>query len=218
MFALTVVAATAARPGHAQSSVDYQDVGGIRYQIQRTEVPTSIPVTEMRDQQQTIYRQQVTTDNVAHQQVYNVPITQYQIVSRLHGRWNPFITPYWTHHYEPVTVWQQQVATVQIPVTRVGWAPETRTVQQPVTTWKTASRFVETRTPIGATPTGGSGTALAGARPSAGTPSATLTPNSGATASLAQRPVGGEAMQNDPPKQASGWQPPSTASSSTSRY
>ena len=218
MMLAIMVAAMAVRPGHAQSSVDYQDVGGIRYQIQRTEVPTSIPVTEMREQQQTTYRQQVTTENVAHQQVYNVPITQYQIVSRLHGRWNPFITPYWTHHYEPVTVWQQQVATVQIPVTRVAWAPETRTVQQPVTSWRTANRIVETKTPIGATPSGGSGTALAGARPLGGTPSATLSPTSGAAASLAQRPLGGEAMQNDPPKQASGWQPPSTSSSSTSRY
>jgi hypothetical protein len=218
MLALTVAAATAAGPGLAQSSVDYQDIGGFRYQVQRTEVPTSVPVTEMRDQQQTIYRQQVTTENVAHQQVYNVPITQYQIVSQLHGRWNPFITPYWTHHYAPVTVWQQQVATVQIPVTRVAWAPETRTVQQPVTSWRTANRIVETKTPIGATPTGASGTALAGARPLGSTPSATLTPSNGATASLAQRPLGGEAMQNDPPKQASGWQPPSAASSTTSRY
>src|SRR5688572_33180075 len=99
VLAIMVAAAIAARPGRAQSSVDYQDVGGIRYQIQRTEVPTSIPVTEMREQQQTTYRQQVTTENVAHQQVYNVPITQDQIVSRLHGRWNPFTTPYCTHHY-----------------------------------------------------------------------------------------------------------------------
>jgi len=150
--ALFLLAVVAGRPAHAQAQ--YEDVGGIRYQVTRQTVPRQIPVTKTQEQQSTTYRQQVTTENVQHQQVYNVPVTQYQIVSRLHGRWNPFVQPYWTHHYQPVTTWQQQVGTVQIPVTKVAWAPETRTVQQPVTTWETHNQEIVMKTPIGPTPLG----------------------------------------------------------------
>jgi len=205
LAAMGLASMAAARTAEAQ--VTYEDVGGIRYQITRQEVPTQVPVTETVAQQQTTYRQQITTENVQHQQLYTVPVTQYQIVSRLNGRWNPFMTPYWSHHYVPVTTWHQQVGTVQIPVTRVAWAPETRTVQQPVTTWKTANRIVETRTPIGAAPS----TALA-AKPLGGGPTATIAalPN-GSTASSAARPLGGEQLQSDPPRQATSWQSPSTS-------
>jgi hypothetical protein len=193
---------------------DFQDIGGIRYQITRQEVPRQIPVTDVREQQQTTYKQQVTTETVQHRQLYSVPITQYQVVPRLHGRWNPFVTPYWSYHYQPVTVWQQQVATVQSPVTRVAWAPETRTVQTPVTEWKTVNEIVERRTPIGPTPAA----ALAAKPLSGGGPSATIaalpsgpTTNSSASATVAQRPLGGEALQSDPPRQATGWQQPSVS-------
>jgi hypothetical protein len=208
-LALGLLAAAVAPAAAAQQ---IQDIGGIQYRIDRQEIPVQIPVTETREQQQTTYRQQVTTETVQHQQLYSVPVTQYQVVSQLHGRWNPFMTPYWTHHYAPVTTWQQQVATVQIPVTRVAWAPETRTVQQPVTTWKTANRIVLTHTPIGASPT----TALA-AKPLSGSPSATIAavPNgsTSTSTSVASRPLGGEALTSDPPRQPTGWQP-----SGTSRY
>ncbi len=216
---LSLAAIALARPALAQ--VQYEDgADGIRYEVTKQKVPTQVAVTETRPQQQTSYRQQVTTENVPHQQVYNVPVTQYQLVSELHGRWNPFVTPYWTHRYEPVTTWQQQVATVQIPVSRVALVPETQTIQQSVTTWKPAYTEIVQRRPVGAVGAGGSpNTALAAARPlSSSTPSATITPNNGAAASVAQRPFGGEAMQSDPPKQpASGWQPPAAAGT-TSRY
>jgi hypothetical protein len=213
--ALSLTAAVCVRPAYGQS-VQYEDgADGIRWQITKQTVATPVLVPTTVPQQQTTYRQQVTTDNVPHQQVYNVPITQYQIVSELHGRWNPFITPYWTQRYEPVTTWQQQVATVNIPVTRVAWVPETKTVQQTVNTWKTVNSEIVRRDPIGAVPSGaGSNTAMAAARPlTSSSPSATLTPTDSASASIASRPVGGTAMQSDPPKQAgSGWQsPPATS-------
>jgi hypothetical protein len=194
--------------------VSYVDEGGIRYQVTRQTVQRQVPVTEMRDQQQTWYRQQVTTDNLQQQQLYNVPVTQYQLVSRLHGRWNPFITPYWTHHYEPVTTWTQQVGTVQIPVSRVAWAPETRTVQAPVTTYRTANEEVISRVAIGPAPlTGGTQQMMASSAPT--TPTATLAPRPGAAtaaapavaSATASTTYGGSALTNDPPRQ--GWQPPS---------
>jgi hypothetical protein len=207
-LALLLLFGATALPARADE-VYTEDVDGIRYRV--TKRTMQVPVTEMRDQPQTVYRQQVTTDTIQHQQLYTVPVTQYQLVSRLHGRFNPFITPYWTHHYEPVTTWQQQTATVQIPVTRVGWAPETRTVQQPTTTYRTAEAIVS-RIPIGAVPgSGGTERAIAGAGPSA-----TLAARPGATGTagvptVATAPAtyGGTAMTSDPPRQATGWQPPS---------
>jgi hypothetical protein len=208
--ALLLIAASTAVPAEAQ--VTYEDVGGIRYQVTRQTVPRQIPVTKTQEQQSTTYRQQVTTENVQHQQVYNVPVTQYRVVSRLNGRWNPFVQPYWTHHYEPVTSWQQQVGTVQIPVTRVAWAPETRTVQQPVTTWETHNQEIVMKTPIGPTPMGGAPNTALASRPATSAPTATISPLSGSTAatSVASRPLGGEALQSDPPRQATGWEKPTT--------
>jgi hypothetical protein len=183
----------------AVGEVTYTNENGIQYQITRETVPYQVPVTEMRDQQQTVYTQQVTVDNVQQQQLYNVPVTQYQLVTRMHGRFNPFASPYYTYHYVPVTTWTQQVGTVNIPVSRVAWSPQTRTVQVPVTTYRTAQGEVMRKVAVGATP---SGTAMA-AQP---------LPSGGATATLAARPsapvAGGVALQNDPPREATGWRAP----------
>jgi hypothetical protein len=197
LAAALLVAASPAAFGQVQ----YSDEGGVRYQITHESVPYQVPVTEMRDQQQTVYTQQMTVDNYQQQQLYTVPLTQYQLVSRMHGRFNPFVSPYYTYHYVPVTTWTQQVGTVNVPVSRVSWAPQTRTVQVPVTTYRTAQSDVTRKVPIGATP---SGTALA-AQP--------LPASSSPTATLAARPAtpyvaGGVSMQNDPPREATGWRAP----------
>lgn len=204
----------------------YEVVDGIQYQV--TKRPVQVAVPQVATQQQTVLRQQMTTQTLQHQQQYTVPVTQYQLVSRLHGRWNPFVTPYWTHEYQPVTVWQQQTATVQIPVNSVAWVPETRTVQAPTTTYRTVEQIV--RTPIGAAPTGGGSQQMlagsAGAATTTSGPTATLAarPSTGGTAapiSTARQPAppissappaptyGGRALTNDPPAEASGWTTPS---------
>lgn len=198
-----------ASPSHAQ--VTYEQRDGIRYQVTRQVVQRQVPVTVMQDRQQTVYRQQVTTQSLSHQQLYCMPVTQYQWVSRLNGRWNPFVTPYWTHHLKPVTHWQQQVATVQIPVTQTTWVPETRTVQVPVTTYRTAEEETISRVALNEP------RSLAGARPlSPRGPSATLAARPNYTPRSASRsasPIGGVALENDPPRQASGWR-----SNSDGRY
>ncbi len=187
--------------------VSYEVDNGVQFQVVRRTM--QVPITEMKDQTQTVYRQQVTTDTIQHQQLYSVPVTQYQLVSQLHGRWNPFMTPYWTHHYVPVTTWTQQVGTVQIPVNRVAWAPETRTVQAPTTTYRAVDAIV--RTPVGQAPSGG------GSQPmlASSAPSATLAARPGAATTTAAAPAatsyGGVAMQNDPPKLGTGgWRTPQT--------
>lgn len=183
------------------SQVTYEDgPDGVRYQKTTKVVQRTVPVTVMQDRQQTVYTQQITTNNINTQQLYTVPVTQYQWDSRLHGRWNPFVTPYWTHSLRPVTTWQQQMANVQIPVNSVSWAPQTRTVQIPVTEYRTAEETITTKVAVNGSRT------LAGAQPL-----------SGSTATIAARPssvaIGGHQMQSDPPPKGTGWQ-----SQTDSRY
>jgi hypothetical protein len=190
-LALVLVFALFAQTASAQD-VRHETRDGVRYQISTRTVHRTVPVTEMQDRHQTVYTQQVTTNNVNHQQVYSVPTTQYHLVSRLRGRWNPFVTPYWTHDMRPVTTWTQQVANVQIPVSSVAWVPQTSTVQVPVTTYRTAEVQETTKVAMSGTPP----RTFASAQP--------LQP----TATIAARPstpLGGVMMKNDPPKQATGW-------------
>lgn len=214
-FALVAIAWGGVAAAALAQDVQVVDEGGLRYEIRKQVVQRQVPVTEMRDQQQQVLRQQITTDTLQQQQLYNVPVTQYQLVSTLHGRWNPFVTPYWTHQYQPVTTWTQQAATVNIPISRVAWVPETRTVQLPTTTYRIANEEFVTRRCLGPSPAaGGAQQMMASAAPSA-----TLTPRAG-TATAAVPSVasatggagyGGTVMPSDPPKQATGWQTPSDA-------
>ena len=177
---------------------------GVRYQERRQVTQRQVPVTVMQDRQQTVYTQQLTTNTLNQQQLYCVPNTTYQWDSRLRGRWNPFVTPYWTYNLRPVTTWSTQVANVQIPVNQVAWVPQTQTVQVPVTAYRTEEQEVVTR--VAMDPTSSRSTTLANAQPLSSGPSATI----------AARPsgsLGGVALQNDPPRQGTGgWQTP------TSRY
>ncbi|MEQ8212256.1 MAG: hypothetical protein RH917_20820 [Lacipirellulaceae bacterium] len=197
---------SSAVPLRAQVTQEVRD----GYQITRRVTQRQVPVTEMRDQTQTTYRQQITTDNYQTQQLYSVPVTQYQMVSKLRGRWNPLITPYWTHEMKPVTTWTQQVATVSVPVTRSAWVPETRTVQVPVTAYRTVEEEVTTKMALAPNdPRLRSGTALADTRgPSATLAARPSTSLNSSRTSIASKPLGGVALENDPPRQATGWQPP----------
>ncbi len=188
----------------AAGQVTYEEKNGIRYQVTRSTTQRQVPTTVMQNRQQTVYAQQLTTNAVNHQQLYSVPSTSYQWGSRLHGRWNPFITPYWSYNLRPVTSWSTQVANVQIPVNQVAWVPQTKTVQVPVTTYRTAQE--ETITRVAMNSVTAPSTGMASARPL-----------SSPSASIATRPgvaLGGVALQNDPPRQSTGgWQSPSTSGS-----
>jgi len=190
MIMAALVSGLLARSAPAQD-VKYETINGVKYQVTTQVVKHQTPVTVMQDRQQTVYAQQITTNNYSHQQLYSVPVTQYQWQSQLRGRWNPFATPYWTHNLRPVTTWHQQVANVQIPVNSVAWVPQTKTVQVPVTEYRTAERTITTRVAMNEP------RRLASAQP--------LT---GRAVTIATRPspveIGGRRLENDPPKQASG--------------
>lgn len=178
---------------------------GVRYRETRRVAQRQVPVTVMQDRQQTVYTQQLTSNTLNHQQLYCVPNTTYQWDSQLRGRWNPFATPYWTYNLRPVTTWSTQVANVQIPVNQVAWVPQTKTVQVPVTAYRTAEEETVTRVAMDSTP---ASTGLASARPLS---TRTATIASRPSAPLGATALGGVAMENDPPRQATGgWQAPST--------
>lgn len=209
-----------------------QTINGQQYQV--TSRMVQVPVQQVANQTQTFYTQKVTTQTVQQQQQYSVPVTQYQLVSRLHGRWNPFITPYWTHNYEPVTTYQQQTATVQIPVNTVAWVPETRNVQMPTTTYKTVEQLVMTPIVNGSGAMGGSQQMMASSGTTTTSPSATLVARAPGSAppavnatplssvpSVASAPTtygaagaGGTQLNSDPPRGPTGstWQTPPQSS------
>ena len=184
-------------PYSTAQNVKYVDgADGVRYQETTRVVQRQVPVTVMQDRQQMVYTQQLTTSNVSHQQLYCVPTTQYQWHSELRGRWNPFITPYWTHSLRPVTTWHQQVANVQIPITTAAWVPQTQTVQVPVTQYRTAEETITTRVAMNEP------RALGSSQPAGSTATIAVRPSTG--------PIGGVQLENDPPRQATGnWQSPS---------
>ncbi len=193
---LALVFSCSAHTAPAQQTVTEDVRNGVRYQVTTRTVQRQVPVTVMQDRQQTVYTQQITTNHISHQQVYNVPVTQYQWESRLNGRWNPFITPYWTHNLRPVTTWHQQVANVQIPVSNVSWVPQTKTVKVPVVQYKMAEEQIVTRVPIGNASTLASTPSSARI---AARPSSVPLPNN------TQR-IGGVQMTSDPPRKSTGWQ------------
>ena len=190
-------------PAADGQEVTYEERNGVRYQVTRRVVQRQVPTTVMQDRQQTVLTPQIVTDTVNHQQLYNVPVTQYQLTSQLKGRWNPFVTPYWTYKLEPVTRWHQQVASVPVPVSRMSWVQQTRTVQVPVTEYRTAEEETISRVAV----SGGGGRTLASnqAAPSGGSRPASIAArqNSG--------PIGGVALDNDPPREGTGWQAPSNS-------
>jgi hypothetical protein len=77
--------------------------------------------------------------------------------------------------------------TVQVPVARTDWIEETRTTQVPVTSYRTASEEYHVRTPLAASST------------------STMVAGGGAATSVALRPIGGQQMQSDPPKDGNPW-------------
>ncbi len=78
-----------------QPTVTYEkDAAGVTYQVTRQ--PVAAPAQS--------YQQQVM-----------VPVTEYRLVSRLDGWWNPFSEPTWRHTWEPVTRWEARTATIQAP-------------------------------------------------------------------------------------------------------
>jgi hypothetical protein len=192
-LASAALAATAnAQVATGQPSVTYEDgPDGVRYQVTRSVMQRSIPTTEYQAREQKVYRPQVTTEYQSYQQTYYAPVTEYQVVPRLHHPFNILGRSYWSNEYVPVTRWEAKPSTVQIPVARTNWVEGTQVTQVPVTTYRTTQEEAYHKVAIGVSP--------AGAAPGANVASAAP------MASVASRPIGGQQLQSDPPRSQSPW-------------
>jgi hypothetical protein len=164
----------------AQQSTTYENgPDGVTYRVTQNTVQRSIPTTEIQTREQKVFHPQVRTEYQSYQQTYLTPVTEYQWTPRLQGRWNPFVAPYWSHQLTPTTRWEARPTTVQVPVARTEWLEETRTTQIPVTTYRTVPETYTSRVAVSASP-------------------------AGATA-VANRPIGSQQLQSDPPREPSPW-------------
>lgn len=191
---LSAVAASAA----AQETVTYEKgADGVTYKVTRRVSQQLAPTTQMQSREQKVYTPRTTTQYQSYQQSSLTPVTEYRWVSRMRGRWNPFVQPYWAQQLEPFTRWENRLSTVQVPTTKTDWVEERRVVQTPVTTYQTVQNETISRVAVNSVPA---------AIPASPAP-ATFTPiqSTPMVASLPSATVGGQRMQSDPPRTASGW-------------
>ena len=191
-----MLAAIAGAAG-AQETVNYETgADGVTYKVTRRVTQQLAPTTEMRTREEKVLRPRVTTQYQSYQQNYLSPVTEYRWVSRMRGRWNPFVQPYWAQQLEPVTRWESRATTVQMPTTSTDWVEERRTVQTPVTTYRTVQNETVSRVAVSVAPGNVPRTVQPG----------TFTPVE--TPMVASRPaplVGGQRLQSDPPRGGNEW-------------
>ena len=154
LMMVATVATLGANLALAQT-VTHETRDGITYRVTRTTVQRPVVQTEMQNRQQTVYRQVVTAETHDTYRTYQTPVTEYQWVTKMHGRWNPFVQPYYTQSYTPITRWQPRTEVVSVPVTRRQWVPETSTVQVPVTRVRMASEEITRSVVLNGSPVGG---------------------------------------------------------------
>ncbi len=154
LFTVATVLAIGAHLASAQT-VTHETKDGITYRVTRSIVQRPVVQTELQDRQQTVYREVITAETHDTYRTYQTPVTEYQWVTKMHGRWNPFVQPYFTQSYVSVTRWQPRPEVVSVPVTRRLWVRETRTVQVPVTTLRMASEEITSRVALNGPPVGG---------------------------------------------------------------
>lgn len=144
-----------------------QEKDGITYQVTRRTVKRPIAAWETQSRQQVVYREQVTAQTQDTLHNYVTPVTEYQWVTRMHGRWNPFVQPYYSQKMVPVTRWEPRTEIVRTPVIRREHVPELRTVQVQIPTYRMAEEVVESRVALGVAPSAG-GTTVASRSASGG--------------------------------------------------
>ena len=153
LVAVNLVALSADLATAQQTYTETKD--GITYRVTRRTVQRPVLSHEVQERQQVHYREHVTTEINDHVRTYNVPVTEYQWVTRLHGRWNPFVQPYYTQQLTPVTRWEARSEVVSTPVTRRQLLPETRTVKVTVPVVRYATEEITTRVVLNGPAMGG---------------------------------------------------------------
>lgn len=189
VFPMVALAVWAALPSAAEESRLVEE-GGVTYRETVRTVRRPVIQTEWQQREQTVYRQQLRTETRDTLRTYMTPVTQHEWITRLHGRWNPFAAPYFTHHFVPVTRWEQRAEVVPVPVVETEWVPEKRVVSVPVTTHTMSEERIVSRVPVAPTRAAGPTRVVVQPRP-------------------VVYEAFGVALPNDPPRQ--GWRPRDTA-------
>ena len=182
----------------AAQEVKVYENGGVKWQETRQVVPRPVYETKMVEQKQTVYREEIKTEQQTTYRNFQVPITEYHWEPYWANRWNPFSAPYLAYRYVPRTRWETRTQEIRTPVTRRELVPQVRTVQVPVTTQRMVDAEYIARVPVSAsTPT----TSATASKPN--------DPFAAGAAPAKSSPIGGLfKMESDPPRQgATGWQP-----------
>ncbi|MBN1852816.1 MAG: hypothetical protein JW829_08830 [Pirellulales bacterium] len=192
---VSVLMACLASAAYGEEIRYYQGDNGATYQETRRFVQRPVVTTEWEEQQRTTYRQELRQEIREVWRTCYLPVTEHCWVSRLHGRWNPFITPYYTHHLLPVTRWEPRAEVVKLPTWRTEWVPQNQTERVPLTRQRMVESEVVERSVV-SNPT----SALGGSVVARST-------DIGPTRIARQPPYhyGGIALTSDPPRQATGW-------------
>lgn len=191
----------------AQETVSYeQGANGVTYKVTRRVNTRLAPTTQMQAREEKVYTPRVTTQYQTYQQAYLTPVTEYRWVSRMRGRWNPFVQPYWSQQLEPFTRWESRESTVQMPTTKTDWVEERRVVQVPVTTYQTVQNETISRVAVNSVPAATPALPAPSRFTPVQTPMVASLPTSRLpTTSADSTTAGGQRLQSDPPRAASGW-------------
>jgi hypothetical protein len=186
---LMVSALAGAQECRAQEIRYYEDNGTTLKETVHT-VERPVVQTEWQTREQTVYRPQLRTEMRETLRTYSMPVTHHEWITRMHGRWNPFTTPYFTHHLVPVTRWERRAELIKLPVVKREWVREKRTVSVPLTSLRVAQEKVIRRTPV------------------AGAPATAPSPRVSLRSSAINQAAFGTALDGDPPRHGLRWQRP----------
>ncbi len=140
--------------------VTYFEKDGVTYRETRRKVTRPVTELQYQDRPQTVLRDQVNYGTQNMIRTYQVPVTEYQPVTRMVGRWNPFIRqPYYEQRQVPVTRWETRSDTVQVPVSTRQTVADTVTAKVPVYSTRVVEDEIISRVAVGTRP----GTSVASA-------------------------------------------------------
>jgi hypothetical protein len=143
-----VLAALYAGQLAAADDVRYYTENGVTYRETRRIVKRPVSETRIHEQQRTVYRRRIQTENRQITRDCLVPVTEWRWQTCWEGWLNPFTGPYMVHKLVPCTRWQlgQQVTTV--PETRCVLVPEKVVTRVPVTSRRIEEAEVITRVAV----------------------------------------------------------------------
>jgi hypothetical protein len=153
IVAVALLSSLASLSGAWADDVTYFEKDGVTYRETRRKVTRPVTELQYQDRPQTVLRDQVNYGTQNMIRTYQVPVTEYQPVTRMVGRWNPFIRqPYYEQRQVPVTRWETRSDTVQVPVSTRQTVADTVTAKVPVYSTRVVEDEIISRVAVGTRP------------------------------------------------------------------